>query len=217
MKTFLPVLLAFSLAGCSQPGSPDAARPETAGQPMNPVRTAARLAAADVAAVAGDQAGYTRQAQGLQRDMMKSMKLADPARRIDPEAARAVVKTMPGVHSVAWIGRDNLLAIVDGNELRNQRTIDAICVRLEPLGDTLGVIVNLQTRAPRTDRERGTTSRNCQLAAGDVAMFQKVHPTYDPPPEVVAAFRASQRPGAGQEDAEEREARRILEANTPEM
>ena len=95
--------------------------------------------------------------------------------------------------------------------------IDEICLRLEPLGDTLGVIVNLKTRGARRSGERRTLSRNCQLAPRDVAMFQKVHPTYDPSPEVMAAYRSSQRPQSDEDRKAQREAQRILEASTPEM
>ncbi len=174
------------------------------------------MAALGVASAIGDQAESRRQIAGLQDSVRRSMKLPDPARRIDPEAARAAVKRVPGIHSVAWIDRDNLLAYVETNDLRHQGTIDTICRQLQPLGDTLGVIVSLKTRAARTPQERGTTRRNCQLAPGDTAFLQRAHPDYDPPPEVTAAFRASQHPKTDA-DRDAREAQRIIEASTPEM
>lgn len=217
MKHAFQVIAALLMLGCARPSEPEQAKPQTAGKPLDPARTAARIATLRVAAATGNQAEAARQMQALQEDMRKSMRLADPARRIDPEAARALAKTIPGVHSVAWIDRENLLAIVDGNESRNERMIDRICLALEPLGDTLGVVVNLKTRNPDSVAERGTTSRNCQLPVGQTALFQKVHPTYDPPPEVMAAFRASQRPPTATQKKAQEAAQRILEASTPQM
>lgn len=212
-----PAALALALAGCVEQGKQDVPTREQAGQPMDPVKLAARMALVRVAAVTGDQAGVERQMSGMQEDLRKSMKLADPARRIDPERARAAVRTVQGVHSVAWIDRDNLLAMVEHVDLRSQGTIDTICDALQPLGDTLGVIVNLKARAPRNRIERETLSRNCQLPHGQVAMFQKVHPTYDPAPEVVSSFEAAQHPPNRADAARRKAAMRIIEASTPEM
>ena len=217
MFRLIVLLTAIAMPGCTQQSTPREQKPQQAGQPINPLAVAARMAALEAATVAGNQDEARRQAEGLQDGVRRSMKLANPSRRIDQEAARAVVKAMAGVRSVAWLDRENLLVMIEDDALRSQRTIDAICVGLEPLGDTLGVIVNLKTRAPKTHQERETTSRNCQLAPGDVALFQKVHPTYDPSPEIVAAFRASQRPQSDEDRKAQLEAQRILEATTPEM
>ncbi len=48
-------------------------------------------------------------------------------------------------------------------------------------------------------------------------MFQKTHPTYDSPPEVVAAFRSSQKTQSEEDRKAQLEVQRILEASTPEM
>ena len=214
MNYIFTITLTLLLVACSQS---DDGKPQQAGQVLNPVKTAAHLAAIEVAATAGNQAFVEAHGNALQEDIRKSLKLADPARRIDSEAARGVTKGVAGVHSVAWMDRDNLLVIVDDLSFRNERTIDTICWKLEPLGDTLGVIVNLKARNPHTYDERRRVSRNCQLAVGQRAMFQKEHQEYDPPPEVLAAFRASQHSKTRNESVEEAEARRILEASTPEM
>ncbi len=214
MKSLL-LLFVLLLFGCAQ-SAPQESGPQKA-EPLNPLRVAGRMAVVQAASVTGNQDEANRQIDGLQDEIRRAMKLADPARRIEPEAARAVVKAMPGVHSVVWLSRDNLLAMVEGDAMRSQKTIDAICMGLEPLGDTLGVIVNLKIRAARGADERRMLSRNCQLVPGEVAMFQTRHPDYDPPPEVVAAFRASQRPQSDEDRKAQLEAQRILEASTPEM
>lgn len=217
MIRLMLLLATTSLLGCTQQSIPQEPKPQQAGQPLSPVGVAARMVVLEAASVAGDRDEARRQMEGLQNGVRRSMKLADPSRRIDPEGARAAVKAMPGVHSVAWLDRENLLVMVEDDASRSERTIDAICVGLEPLGDTLGVIVNLKTRAPQNRQERGTTSRNCQLASGDVALFQKVHPTYDPSPEIVATFEVSQRPQSEAGRRAQEENQRILEASTPEM
>jgi dUTP pyrophosphatase len=107
----------------------------------------------------------------MQEDFRRSIKLPDPARRIDHEAARWAARQVPGVRSVVWVDQENLLAMVDRNDLRSQQTIDDICMQLEPLGDTLGVVVNLQSAVARTGDELEILSRNCQLAPGGRAVL----------------------------------------------
>ena len=51
------------------------------------------------------------------------------------------------MRSANWIDRHNLLLRVDSAELRSQQTIDDLCIRLEPLGDTLAVVVHVQNAA----------------------------------------------------------------------
>ena len=48
-----------------------------------------------------------------------------------------------------------------------------MCLQLEPLGDTLAVVVNLQDAAPTTRDGMDTLSRNCQLPPGDHALMQR--------------------------------------------
>ena len=167
--------LSVLLCACSAPQAdpPPAPRPQQAGQPMDPARVTAHMLGARTAAVTGDQAGVQRNVDALSEDLRRAMKLADASRPIDHEAARAVARAVPGVRSANWIDRHNLLVRVDGADRRTQATIDALCVALEPLGDTLAVVVNLQDAAPTTRDGMDTLSRNCQLAPGDHALMQR--------------------------------------------
>ena len=163
------------IAGCSakQPEEPKQHRPQQAGQPMDPLRTANHMAGARLAAITGDQAGVQRNMEGMSEDMRRAMKLPDPARPINPEAARSIARGIPGVRSANWIDRNNLLVRVDGADLRSAHTIDELCIGLEPLGDTLAVVVHVQNAAPANRDQMDTLSRNCQLAEGDVAFAQR--------------------------------------------
>ena len=76
------------------------------------------------------------------------------------------------------------------SEGRNQATIDAVCIALEPLGDTLAVVVHLQSAAARTGDELEVLSRNCQLAPGDRALFQQDRQLDVIPPEIRARHQA---------------------------
>jgi hypothetical protein len=49
-----------------------------------------------------------------------------------------------------------LFATVESAQLRGQQTINRNCAKLELLGDTLGVVVNLQNSAAPTGRELTT-------------------------------------------------------------
>ena len=85
----------------------------------------------------------------------------------------------------------NLLAIVSRNDARSYATIDAICMELEPLGDTLGVVINLQGGAAISGSELQILSRNCQLAPGDRALLQTKRQLDVVSPEIRAQHRAN--------------------------
>jgi hypothetical protein len=195
-------------------GHDRASKPRQAGQPLDPVELAARSAVARAAAATGNQVEAVRQVGAIQDDFRRALKLADPARAIDRETARAVAKQVVGVRSAVWIDHENLLAIVASNEARSQATIDAICVALEPHGDTLGVVVNLQSGAATNGDELEVLSRNCQLLPGDRAFMQRARPVDAISPEIRAEHRAAQQAGESAPDrtAEAAESQRVLEA-----
>lgn len=215
-------LVSALLTGClQQPGEPEERSPQQAGQPLDPVRTAGRLAAIRGSAMIGDQEGIQRNVEAMTDDMRRAMRLPDPARRIDREAARSAARTVPGVRSVGWVDHENLLVRVDSGELRSQRTIDRVCLELEPLGDTLAVVVHLQNAAARSGEEMQTLSRNCQLAPGERALMQRRRQMDVIPQEVRMQHQAAREAAALRDDRERRarqeEARRILERTTPQM
>lgn len=192
------------VAGCSnapdsaQPSSsvqPPLTRSQQAGQPVNPVNTVGHIIAFNAAALTGDQHAAQAHLAAMQHDQMRAMRLADPARRIDHETARATVRTLDHVRSAVWIDTTNLLVRVDGSRYRNMATIDRICLTLEPLGDTLGVVVNLQDATATTSEGADTLSRNCQLAEGEQALMQPKRQMDVLDPELRRAFRAQQRSG----------------------
>ncbi len=148
-------------------------KPEQAGQPLNQTELAGNLAKVRLAAITGDQKAVQENMHEINENFRKSIKLADPAKSVDREQARVLAKSIEGVRSAVWLDRENLFAIVERNEQKTYDTIDRICLKLEPLGDTLGVVVNLQSGVATNGDELETLSRNCQLAPGDRAMLQK--------------------------------------------
>lgn len=109
--------------------------------------------------------------------------------------------------------------MVGSDEARSEATIDAVCLALEPLGDTLAVVVNVQNAAARNGDEAEALSRNCQLEQGDRAFLQPKRQVDALSPELRAQVRDQQR--SQDDDAERRrkaeEAARILERSTREM
>lgn len=180
------------IAGCSSKQPDDSAqrRPQRAGQPMDPVRTAGLITSARLAALTGDQAGMQRNIHAMSEDMRRAMKVADAARPIHPEAARGIASAMPGVRSANWIDRSNLLVRVDSAQLRSQQTIDELCYRLESLGDTLAVVVHLQDAAPADREGMDTLSRNCQLGEGEQALTHRARTVDVLDPVIRAKHRA---------------------------
>ncbi|SDY90740.1 hypothetical protein SAMN04487939_10899 [Lysobacter sp. yr284] len=213
---------ALLAGGCGQADSDRRAQaeaaPPRAGQMLDPGETAQRLVKMRAQALGGDQQGLQQNLQELNRDFNRSIKLADPSKRVDRENARIAARGVKGVRSVVWIDGENLFAIVDRNADRSYGTVDAICRQLEPLGDTLGVVINLQSGAARNGDELEILSRNCQLPPGERAMLQHNRQVDALPPQVRAQHRANADAALRAERAGERaESDRIIEANTPEM
>lgn len=181
-KTFAAAAALLLLSACGDDTSTiagdDALRPpprhlERAGQQhADPLKTAGHIGAMRAAALAGDEEAIRRNANAMSEDMRKAMKLADPARRIDQEAGRNAARTVPGVRSATWLDRTHLLVRVDDLSLRTQATIDEVCYRLQPLGDTLGVVVHVQSATGRKPGDLDGIARNCQLEPGDSAFAQ---------------------------------------------
>ena len=214
MKYCIGFIVAFSLLECVQQPSEPPARPAQAGQALNPAETATRMAALRASAMVGDQKGVERQMNAMHSDLMRSMKVPDASRTIDKEAARTAARQVAGVRSVVWVDNTHLLAIVDRNELRSHETIDHICLQLEPLGDTLAVVVSVQSGAARNGDELEVLSRNCQLAPGDHAFMQRPRQIDVIDPDVRRQHRANQaNPATPEDDA----AMKALLESTPEL
>ena len=170
---------------------PQQRRPQQAGQALDPVKAASHVAAMRVASMTGNQEATRQNLDVMHKDLMRAMKLADAGRPINREAARAIARDMSGVRSANWIDRHNLMVRVEGAELRSNSSIDELCIRLEPLGDTLAVVVHLQDAAATTHDGMDTLSRNCQLAPGEQALFQRNHQVDALDPALRAQYRAT--------------------------
>lgn len=209
-----------AIVACGGGGNDNERAPTAqAGQPVNPVTMAARLMAVQVASVLGDEETARSQFDAAHSDLMRSMRVADARRPIDREDARVFAKQVEGVRSVVWIDRHDLLALVNGGEYRSQHTIDGICRQLEPLGDTLAVVVHLQDAEARNGDELETISRNCQLKPGELAMLHTKRHLDVIDPEIRSRHKAinASTPDASESKRRADEAMRLLEASTPEM
>lgn len=187
--------VAVCAAACQRQAADTAAekpRPQQAGQPVDPYATAGHIAGARAALLTGNQQAARQHVEAMARDISRSARLRDASRPINHEAARAVVRPMPGVRSAIWLDADNLAVMVDGQQYRDRDMIDRICVALEPLGDTLGVVVNLQDAKARNGDEAATLSRNCQLPEGQRAFMQAKRQVDVVAPEVREQFKKMQ-------------------------
>ena len=173
-STIAIISLTLACSACVQREPENVPRkPQQAGQPLNSARMAAQIAAIRASAIVGDQKSVEKNMKAINEDIRKSLKLADPANPVDRELARQAARKISGVRSVVWLDRENFFVIVDKNELRSYETIDNICLELEPLGDTLGVVVNLQSGAATNGDELEILSRNCQLQPGERGFLQR--------------------------------------------
>jgi hypothetical protein len=150
----------------------DPKHPQQAGQPVNPYAVTGHIAGARVAALVGDSRGAEAHVNAIAHDLARSTRIPDVTRPIDHEAARAAVRPLPGVRSAVWLDAANFVVMVDGAHHRSTDMIDRVCLALEPLGDTLTVVVNLQDVTAKEPDAAMTLSRNCQLPEGQRAFLQ---------------------------------------------
>jgi hypothetical protein len=214
-----PEVVAGSMAAGSPRDSSGAARIDERAAASD---AAVHMLAARAAALRGDQAAVEAELHAANDGFRRAIRLADPARRVDRESARIAVRDVPGVRSAVWIDHENLFVMVSGNAQRSHATIDAVCSALAPLGDTLGVVVHVQSAAARNADELPILDRNCQLAPGERAMLQS-HRQVDVVPEHVRAQHRARNPADDRDQALDaqrsrgEEAMRVLESSTPEM
>lgn len=194
------------------------------------------MGAIRAATAAGDDTAMRAGVDAMNAASRQAMRLVDPGRAVDREAARATVQQLPGVRAAGWIDRTRLLVVTARDDAGAEAMIETVCLRLEPLGDTVGVVVSVQDGA--TGGRPRETSRGCRSAPGEQA---------DPQPQLppsVSASTTAQTGGTGvagampahgearlvpveadskpAEDPEASKARneesmRILEESTPEM
>ena len=208
--------MALVMPGCSAESGTDEPRPQQAGQPMSPVENAARVAAIRGAALRGDREVMQRHAETMAEEFRRSIRLADPARAVDRESARIAARQVPGVRSAVWLDIENFFVRVDSVECQTQGTIDRICLALEPLGDTLGVVVNLQNSSARNGRELANLSRNCQLSPGERALLSRERVLDPIDPRIRAQHEANQALAQQSEEelARQAESVRVLQRTT---
>ena len=189
------VMAALAVAACEREAANERVeepRPQQAGQPVNPVKLAAHLRAARVAAVTGNSKAAEEHIKTVATDLTRSARMPDPYLPIDHEAARLAVRSIEGVRTSLWLDRENFVVMVGGQQHRSMQTIDRVCVALEPLGDTLAVVVNVQDVTGKDGDEAETLSRNCQLPEGQRAFLQAKRQVDVVAPEVREQFKRMQ-------------------------
>lgn len=180
--------------GCSQqmPSGDDVSTDEPTAPNVDPGRIARHAAGARAASIRGDSSSAKEHMDAMTHEFMRGARIPDARRPIHPERARAAVAKLEGVRSVVWMDRSNLIVMVDGQSWRSQRMINRVCRSLEPLGDTLAVVVNLQDVTAETVADARTLSRNCRLPTGQRALLQRNRQIDVVSEEDQAAFDAQQ-------------------------
>jgi len=175
--------------------------PETVHTPTERAAPASPLAPAidradSPAPFAPARAGrLTALAQPINRaatEYLRQASVPDVTRPVDHEAARMAAKAVPGVRTALWLDRENFVVMVGGSQYRSMAMIDQVCVALEPLGDTLAVVVNVQDMTAEHADSATTLSRNCQLPEGQRAFLQRKRQVDVVAPEVRARFEDQQ-------------------------
>lgn len=161
------------LAGCGPTPNTTSAQEARRDQPRTtPLSVARHVAGARIAAISGNQKALQGHVDAMSKDILRDARIPDPARPMPHEVARTRIAQINGVRSAAWVDHDNVLVLVGGAEYRNMAMVDRICGTLAPLGDTLGVVVNVQDVTATTSAGADAVSRDCELPAGQRAFLQ---------------------------------------------
>ena len=110
--------------------------------------------------------------------------------RVQP--TRFIHRPLTGVRSVVWMDHNNMLVMVGGAAYRNMAMVDRVCDALDPLGDTLAVVVNVEDVTATTSEGADAVSRNCQLPEGQRAFLQPKRQIDVLDPATRKAFKAQQ-------------------------
>lgn len=190
----LRTVIALAIPACTSSPDPttEPRHPQQAGQPASPYAIAGHVAAAQANLIANDPRAAQSQLKAAATDMTRAMRIPDPARPIDHEAARAAVRPISGVRTSLWLDRTNFVVMVGGQQQRSMAMIDHVCLALEPLGDTLAVVVNVQDVTAKNADGATTLSRNCQLQEGERALLQGKREVDVVPKELRGQFKAMQ-------------------------
>ena len=188
----------------------------------DPATVSRYMTAIRAAAATDDQNTMRANVDAMDQASRQAMRLVDPGRAVDREAARAAVQQLPDVRAAGWIDRTRMLVVVARDDLRNEAMIETVCRRLEPVGDTVGVVVSVQGRAATSGRLPRETGRRCRLAPGE-----RIEPQPQSVPQSTATgvdalreqVESNSAPAEDDSSREQRneEACRILEETTPEM
>lgn len=185
------------LAACGPTPTNTTAQADRQDQPRTtPWSVARHVAGARMAALGGDQKALQGHVDAMSRDILHDARIPDPTRPMPQEAARARVGRVAGVRAATWIDHDNMLVLVGGAQYRDMAMVDRICDALAPLGDTLGVVVNVQDVTATTSAGADAVSRDCQLPEGQRAFAQRRRQIEALDPALRHAFEAQQ-PGRG--------------------
>ncbi|MGN6787918.1 MAG: hypothetical protein ACTHJP_00120 [Rhodanobacteraceae bacterium] len=193
LRGFAALMSACTCAGCqSQTDSPSAREQARQGQRATPTSVVSHIAAARAGALLGEQKAVQQNIQEMTRDILHDAHVPDASRPIDHEVSRTAVQPLPGVRSAVWIDHDNLLVMVGGPQYRNMAMVDSACDALAPLGDTMGVVVNVQDVTATTPEGADAVSRNCQLPEGQRAFLRPKRQIEALDPAIRKAFKAQQ-------------------------
>ncbi|MEO7363693.1 MAG: hypothetical protein ABI120_25405, partial [Gemmatimonadaceae bacterium] len=88
---------------------------------------------------------------------------------------------------------NDFVVMVGDQQHRSMAMIDEVCFALEPLGDTLAVVVNVQDVTAKNPDGATTLSRNCQLQEGERAFLQAKREVDVVPKETRERFKEMQR------------------------
>lgn len=181
------------LAGCGPNPSNAATQAAKREQPRTtPLSVAEHVAGVRMAALTGDQKALQGHVDAMSKGILHDARIPDPTRPVPHEAARARIGRVAGVRSVAWIDHNNLLVLVGGPQYRDMAMVDRICEALAPLGDTLGVVVNIQDVTATNSHAADAVSRDCQLPEGQRAFLQRQRQIEALDPATRRAFEAQQ-------------------------
>ncbi len=181
------------LAGCGPSPTNTGVQEATRERPRTtPLSVAQHIAGARMAALTGNQKALQGHVDAVSKGILHDARIPDPTRSIPHEAARTRIGQMAGVRAVTWIDHDNLLVLVGGPEYRDIAMVDRICDTLSPLGDTLGVVINLQDVTATNSHAADAASRDCQLPEGQRAFLQHQRQIEALDPATRRAFEAQQ-------------------------
>ncbi|MEO8670437.1 MAG: hypothetical protein ABI411_03915 [Tahibacter sp.] len=137
---------------------------EQAGLGINEVASSVEASAASIATSNRPAIESLPGAGAFSTDLLRALRMLQPARPIDPDTAIAAVRPLRGVRTVSWVAASTLQVSMEyeGERIRDAVVIEQVCQALQRLGDVRELQIRVGSTESRVGAPLAGSAWHCQ-------------------------------------------------------